>query len=74
MMQDTLDETLDNGEELEEQAQEEIDKVIFEVTQGALVTAPALVHGGLEQPGASTSKEQEDDLEAMRERFEALKS
>lgn len=34
MMQDTLDETLDNGEEFEAEAQEEIDKVIFEVTAG----------------------------------------
>lgn len=33
-MQDTLDETLDNNEEMEAEAQEEIDKVIFEVTAG----------------------------------------
>ncbi|OQR70692.1 charged multivesicular body protein 3-like [Tropilaelaps mercedesae] len=72
MMQDTLDETLGNDEELEEQAQEEIDKVIFEVTAGALVPAPAVADGDLENPGAST-KEQAD-LESMRERFAALKS
>ena len=34
MMEDTMDEILDNNEELEEQAQEEIDKVLFEVTAG----------------------------------------
>ena len=33
MMEDTMDEILDN-EELEEEAQEEIDKVLFEVTAG----------------------------------------
>ncbi|XP_022669902.1 charged multivesicular body protein 3-like isoform X2 [Varroa jacobsoni] len=72
IMQDTLDETLDNNEEMEAEAQEEIDKVIFEVTAGALDTAPAAVHGNLEEP-ASSSKE-EEDLAALGERFQALKS
>lgn len=34
MMEDTMDEILDNNEEMEEQAQAEIDKVLFEVTAG----------------------------------------
>ncbi|XP_003744328.1 charged multivesicular body protein 3 [Galendromus occidentalis] len=71
MMEDTMDEILDNNEELEEQAQEEIDKVLFEVTAGALGNAPAAVHGDLEEPGASKI---DDEMESMRERLQALKS
>ncbi|KAF6208733.1 hypothetical protein GE061_014472 [Apolygus lucorum] len=49
MLEETMD-TLEDPEEMEEEAQQEIDKVLWEITAGALGTAPAAV---TEAPGAS---------------------
>ena len=47
MLEDTM-EGLEGEEELEEAAQEEVDKVLFELTAGALGEAPAAVTGTTE--------------------------
>ncbi|XP_024085665.1 charged multivesicular body protein 3 [Cimex lectularius] len=76
MLEETMD-VLEDGEEMEEAAQEEIDKVLWELTQGTLGKAPAAV---TEVPGTSSVKEEaaaeddDEDLEEMQSRLEALKS
>ncbi|BES96445.1 unnamed protein product [Nesidiocoris tenuis] len=74
MLEETMD-TLEDPEEMEEEAQAEIDKVLYEITAGALGTAPAAV---TETPGASahreTAEEDQDELNAMQSRLKALRS
>nr|CAG4635095.1 EOG090X0EF4 [Alona affinis] len=75
MMQDTM-ESLEDTEELEEAAQEEVDKVLWEITAGQLGKAPAAVTDSLPvRPQASAAVEDdEEDLEEMQSRLQALKS
>jgi len=74
MLEDTM-EGLEDDEELEEEAQSEVDKVLFELTAGKLGEAPDAVTATLPVP--STEKEEEEEagnLEEMQERLEALRS
>ena len=79
MLEDTM-EGLDAEEEMEEAAQEEIDKIIFELTTGKLGEAPTAVKDTLPAPVASKpmpaeeSEESEGELEEMQSRLEALRS
>jgi len=73
MLEDTL-EGLEDTEELEEAAQEEVDKVLWEITAGQLGKAPAAVTDSLPVPELAGAEEEEDDLEAMQSRLQALKS
>jgi len=79
MLEDTM-EGLDGEEEMEEAAQEEIDKIIFELTTGKLGEAPAAVKDTLPAPVASKpmpaeeAEESEGELEEMQSRLEALRS
>ncbi|XP_014218195.1 charged multivesicular body protein 3 [Copidosoma floridanum] len=77
MMDETLD-SIEDSEELEDAADEEVDKILWEVTAGQMGKAPDVV---TETPGASTSKEDEveevsDDkeLEEMKNRLQSLRS
>jgi len=77
MVEDTM-EGLEGEEEVEEAAQEEIDKILSELTAGALGAAPEAVQDTLPaerdpQPEAE-SDEAEDDIEDMKTRLEALRS
>jgi len=77
MVEDTM-EGLEGEEEVEEAAQEEIDKILSELTAGALGAAPEAVQDTLPaerdpQPEAE-SDEAEDDIEEMKTRLEALRS
>ncbi|XP_071477843.1 charged multivesicular body protein 3-like [Diadema antillarum] len=78
MMEDTF-ESLDDVEE--EATQEEIDKILFEVTAGKLSAAPSVsdeVPGGAEAavagPESEEEEEAEGDLQEMQARLEALRS
>ncbi|XP_071510975.1 charged multivesicular body protein 3-like [Diadema antillarum] len=78
MMEDTF-ESLDDVEE--EATQEEIDKILFEVTAGKLSAAPSVsdeVPGGAEAAAAGPESEEEEeaegDLQEMQARLEALRS
>nr|CAG4641239.1 EOG090X0EF4 [Eulimnadia texana] len=75
MLEDTM-EGLEDSEELEEAAQEEVDKVLWEITAGQLGRAPAAVTDSLpaHRVAEPAAEEKEDDLEDMRSRLEALKS
>ncbi|KAM3174307.1 hypothetical protein ACTXT7_010824 [Hymenolepis weldensis] len=80
MVDDSIDNTLGGGEELEEKAQSEVDKILFELTNGAMGRAPDAVTdtlpAGMEMPSAAVEEEAEataDDLEEMRARLEAIR-
>uniref|UniRef100_A0A7N8XYN0 Charged multivesicular body protein 3 n=1 Tax=Mastacembelus armatus TaxID=205130 RepID=A0A7N8XYN0_9TELE len=73
-------ESMEDGEEMEEAAEEEVDKILFEITAGALGKAPSKVTDALppvELPGATAASEEdepEEDIEAMQSRLAALRS
>jgi len=79
MMNDTF-ESLEDQEELEEAADEEIDNILWEVTAGQLGKAPAAGKDALPTPGpavdttAVSDDEDEAELERMQSRLEALRS
>jgi len=79
MLEETMG-TLEDQDELEEEAQEEVDKVLWELTAGQLGQAPAAVTDTLpatgisEAAGASAVMEDEEELEDMQSRLQALRS
>jgi len=79
MLEDTM-EGLNGEEDMEEAAQEEVDKIILELTTGKLGEAPAAVKDTLPAPAAAQattaeeSEESEGELEEMQSRLEALRS
>uniref|UniRef100_A0A4W6FJM3 Charged multivesicular body protein 3 n=1 Tax=Lates calcarifer TaxID=8187 RepID=A0A4W6FJM3_LATCA len=78
MLEDTF-ESMEDGEEMEEAAEEEVDKILFEITAGALGKAPSKVVDALpemETAGATAASEDEseEDIEAMQSRLAALRS
>lgn len=78
MLEDTF-ESMEDGEEMEEAAEEEVDKILFEITAGALGKAPSKVTDALpemesEGAAAASEDESEEDIEAMQSRLEALRS
>ncbi|XP_024123692.1 charged multivesicular body protein 3 [Oryzias melastigma] len=78
MLEDTF-ESMEDGEEMEEAAEEEVDKILFDITAGALGKAPNKVTDALPelQPGgaaAASDEESEEDIEAMQSRLAALRS
>ncbi|MED6263320.1 Charged multivesicular body protein 3 [Ilyodon furcidens] len=78
MLEDTF-ESMEDGEEMEEAAEEEVDKILFEITAGALGKAPSKVTDALPelQPAgaaAASDEETEEDIEAMQSRLAALRS
>jgi len=89
VIEEMLDDTMEglNGEEdMEEAAQDEIDKIILDLTTGKLGEAPNAVKDTLPAPAAATaataakvtateeSEESEGELEEMQNRLEALRS
>ncbi|XP_039256410.1 charged multivesicular body protein 3-like [Styela clava] len=76
MMEDTF-ESMEDQDEMDEAAQDEIDKVLFEITAGALGKAPDKVTDELpEIAGPSTENVEEDseDEQEMQQRLQALRS
>jgi len=81
IIEEMLDDTmsgLDDSEELEDAAQEEVDKILFELTAGALGEAPDVMTETLPAgPSKVEEKEEsepEEDLEEMQSRLQALRS
>ncbi|KAK7109624.1 charged multivesicular body protein 3-like [Littorina saxatilis] len=80
MLEDTMD--VMDDDDLEEAADGEVEKVLFELTAGELGKAPAAVEDSLpaEAMGATAGpshveeEEEEDDMTAMQARLEALRS
>jgi len=80
MMEDTM-ESITEADDMEEEADAEIDKVLFELTAGKLGEAPAALKDTLPAPrptaaavSAEKEEESEDDMEEMQSRLEALRS
>ncbi|KAM3871089.1 charged multivesicular body protein 3 isoform 2-T2 [Diretmus argenteus] len=78
MLEDTF-ESMEDGEDMEEAAEEEVDKILFEITAGALGKAPSKVTDALpemEPTGATAASEDEseEDIEEMQSRLAALRS
>lgn len=81
IIEEMLDDTmsgLEDSEELEDAAQEEVDKVLFEITSGTLGEAPDVLTDTLPAgPSRVEEKEEsepEEDLEEMQSRLQALRS
>jgi len=77
MVNDTF-ETLEDQEELEEAAEEQIDNILWEVTAGQLGKAPPAGTSAMPQPVAPSTadeeSEDEEELGRMQSRLEALRS
>lgn len=83
MLEDVM-EPLGEEEELEEAAQEEVDRIILELTTGKLKDAPSALADTLPAAGAAAVQEEqvdeeeegdpEGELEEMQSRLEALRS
>lgn len=77
MIEETM-ESLEDSEEIEEEAQGEVDKVLWELTDGKLGEAPAVPSTTpVSEPAASSKvqdEDEEEDLEDMKNRLEALRS
>ncbi|KAI0242033.1 Charged multivesicular body protein 3 [Lamellibrachia satsuma] len=77
MTDDMFASTMDD-DELDEEATEEVDKILWEITAGHLGKAPAAVEDSLpvlEPEGATASvEEDEEDVSKMQARLEALRS
>ncbi|XP_077992302.1 charged multivesicular body protein 3-like [Glandiceps talaboti] len=75
-MMDDVFENLEDQDELEEAAQEEVDKILFEVTAGALGQAPTALDDELPMPQGAEAPEsdEEEDVTEMQARLEALRS
>jgi len=73
IMEEMMDETLqsvDDDEELEEEADEEVEKVLFELTDGKLGQAGAV---GTELPALQDKEAEEpEDMQRMREQLDGL--
>lgn len=74
MMEDTFESVFDD-EDLEEEAGEEVDKLLWELTAGQLGTAPAAVSESLPDATVEAASAASDtDLTDMEMRLEALRS
>ncbi len=80
MVQDTMDSVLDD-EDIENVADAEVEKIIFEITQGKLKdlpevnkTNPSSSKGLQDQAGAVLDSDEEEPLEEMTKRLEQLRS
>lgn len=78
MLEDTF-ESMEDGEEMEEAAEEEVDKILYDITAGALGKAPSKVTDALPEmepagAAAASEDESEEDIEEMQSRLAALRS
>ncbi|XP_060532149.1 charged multivesicular body protein 3 [Cylas formicarius] len=79
IIEEMLDESfeIDNSEEMEEAAQQEVDKVLYEITEGKIGEAPSVPPTQVEnehEPETLRDEENESELEEMQSRLAALKS
>lgn len=74
MLDDTLESSLGEDEdELEAEADEEVDKIMFEITDGKLGQAQSTAKlGSLESPEPAQEIEQPEDMERMQAALEGL--
>ncbi|CAH0395532.1 unnamed protein product [Bemisia tabaci] len=78
MLDETMDSVVDDPEDMEEEVQGEVDKILWELTEGQLGQAPAAVTDTPQSvPGTSKAEEStvddEKELEEMQNRLQALR-
>lgn len=80
MIDDTMESVLDT-DELEEEAEGEVEKILFQVTQGAMGKAPAAGEDTLPEhepigatAGTTADSDEEEEMDDMKARLEALRS
>lgn len=76
MIEETM-ESIEDSDAVEEEAAEEVDKVLWELTDGKLGEAPAVPMATPNEPSSSKAHEEDDeeeDLEDMKTRLEALRT
>ncbi|KAI5616744.1 charged multivesicular body protein 3, partial [Silurus asotus] len=77
MLEDTF-EGMEDEDEMEEAAEAEVDRILFEITAGALGKAPSKVTDALPEPepvgATAASEDEEEDIEEMQSRLAALRS
>lgn len=73
MLEETM-EGMEDSEEIEDAAQVEIDKVLFEITEGKLGEAPLPPVHTEKEPKIAEPVEDEEELQDMQSRLAALKS
>lgn len=76
MLEDTMG-VMDEEEDLEEDVQTEVDKILSELTADVgkkLVDAPLAPQDSILEPEAPEEEEPEEDLTEMQERLQALRS
>lgn len=79
MMEDAM-EVMEDSEEMEEEAQKEVDKVLWEVTEGELGRAPSAPTASVSGPeaeavgGDADEESDPEELEQMQQRLQALRS
>ncbi|KAI5102310.1 charged multivesicular body protein 3 [Silurus meridionalis] len=77
MLEDTF-EGMEDEDEMEEAAEAEVDRILFEITAGALGKAPGKVTDALPEPepvgATAASEDEEEDIEEMQSRLAALRS
>jgi charged multivesicular body protein 3 len=75
MVQDSLDSVLDE-EGIDEIADNEVDKIILEITQGKLKDLPSMNQPGMSLPQTvlPSTSDRDEEADDMSQRLEALKS
>lgn len=73
MLEDTF-ESMEDQEELEDAAQEEVDKILFEVTSGVLGQAGPVAAGTLPTKDTAEAVSDDEEIDDMQSRLEALRS
>ena len=78
MVDDSIDSVLEQPEDMEELAEAEVDKILFELTNGAMGKAPEAVTdtlpAGTRLPASAADVDDgAEDLEEMRARLEAIR-
>ncbi|XP_038046853.1 charged multivesicular body protein 3-like [Patiria miniata] len=78
MVEDTF-ESLEDDDEMEEATEQEVEKILFEITAGHLSDAPRAVNDDLPVPAGATAASDEEeeaaeDISEMQARLEALRS
>ncbi|KAF2899437.1 hypothetical protein ILUMI_06733 [Ignelater luminosus] len=74
MLDETMDVLEDDSQEMEDAAQHEIDKVLWELTEGKLGEAPAPPVSEKAEPAPAVEEDNEEELEEMQSRLAALKN
>lgn len=74
MMDDTIESVMDDSDEMEEEAQREVEKILWEVTAGQLGKVPAMAKEPLSVPTKEPEESDEEEVTQMQARLQALRS